>query len=40
MKKENKHSEEWVTPSIDVIGINKDTRLGDNPPGDDSVFFS
>jgi hypothetical protein len=39
-EEENKHSEEWLTPSIDAIDISKDTKLGDLPPGDDGVFFS
>jgi hypothetical protein len=39
-EKENKHAEEWVTPSIDVIDISKDTKLGDVPPGSDGVFYS
>jgi hypothetical protein len=38
-EKENKQAEEWVTPSINVIGINKDTKLG-ALGGSDGVFES
>lgn len=41
MKKEqeNKQAEEWVTPSINAIDINKDTTLG-ALGGSDGVFES
>lgn len=40
MKKEqeNKHAEEWATPSIDVIDINKDTKMDDVGTDYDGVF--
>jgi len=40
MKKENRHAEEWVTPSIDVIDINNDTKLDAPGANDDGAFLS
>lgn len=39
-EKENKHAEEWVAPSIDVIDINKDTMNGDIVGGEDYGIYS
>jgi hypothetical protein len=39
-EKENKHSEEWATPSINVIDINKDTKAGALPHVSDGSEYS
>lgn len=37
---ESKHAEEWVTPSIDVIDINEDTKNDWYIEHEDDGYFS
>lgn len=39
-EKENKLAEEWITPSVNVMDVNKDTKNGSGYIIDDYVFYS